>query len=109
VGKILYGHAKIEIDVEDRALAHLQIVIGLKIRRKESFFFSWREDTATGAGRGSIWIDPAVPLYFKYLKTGVPQINRDWIDALVRSSQSTGGLMFLEEPGVSTPAPSGRI
>jgi hypothetical protein len=32
-------------DFEDRLLAHLQIVIGAKLRRGEGFYFSWRDET----------------------------------------------------------------
>jgi hypothetical protein len=49
MGKLVYAGTT-EIGFEDRVLAHLQIVIGLKLRRKEGFFFSWRDDQASGTG-----------------------------------------------------------
>ncbi|PPG99373.1 hypothetical protein C5C33_17935, partial [Rathayibacter sp. AY1H3] len=66
MGKLLYGASGVEIEFDDRTLTHVQIVIANKLRRRESFFFSWRDDPAVGDGRSSIWLDPSVPLYFKY-------------------------------------------
>ena len=49
-----------------------------------SFFFTWREDPSVGDGRSSIWIDAAIPLYFKYYGSKAPTINREWLE---RASQ----------------------
>lgn len=102
MGKMLYGDSGIEIDIDDRLLAHLQLVIGAKLRRKESFFFSWRDDPASGDGRSSIWLDASIPIFFKYRNARVPEINREWIDLLIQSSHSGRGLEFIPEPGKET-------
>jgi hypothetical protein len=109
VGKLIYGDSSMVIDIDDRPLAHLQIIIGAKLRRRECFFFSWKEDTSSGAGRGSVWLDPSVPLYFRYRRSKVPEINRAWIDVLMQSANSARGLEFIAEPGAQSVAPSGRI
>lgn len=105
MGKILYGDASMEIAFDDRVLTHLQIVIGAKLRRHESFFFSWKDDVAAaaaaGEGRSSIWLDSSIPLYFRYFGGRVPDINREWIALLMDSSNSSGGLQLVKEP---TPA-----
>lgn len=62
LGKMLYGNSGIELPFDDRDMAHLQIVIGAKLRRGVSFFFSWRDDPA--GGHHALWIDCAIPLYF---------------------------------------------
>jgi hypothetical protein len=105
MGKLLYGDSGIEIEIEDRLLAHLQLVIGAKLRRKESFFFSWRDDPASGDGRSSIWMDVSIPIFFKYRSSRVPEINREWIDLLIQSSHSGRGLEFIPEPGEGATAP----
>ena len=46
-----------EIQFDDRVLAHVQIVMSAKLRRGENFFFSWRDSPAVGDGRSAIWID----------------------------------------------------
>jgi hypothetical protein len=109
MGKLLYGDSGIEIDFEDRFLTHLQIVIGAKLRRRESFFFSWKDDPSVGDGRSSIWLDASIPLYFKYFGSKVPLINREWIETLTQSSNSGRGLEFVPEPNGSTDLPKSRI
>ncbi|WP_378147964.1 ATP-dependent DNA ligase [Cnuibacter sp. UC19_7] len=108
MGKLIYGSSGIEIEFDDRTLTHLQIVIAAKLRRRESFFFSWKDDPAVGDGRSSIWLDASIPLYFKYAGGRVPAINRDWLEVLTASSNGSGGLQFSEEPrGPVTPATHG--
>ncbi|WP_460517915.1 DUF7882 family protein [Humibacter antri] len=98
MGALLYGGSDIEVKFEDRVLAHLQVVIGAKLRRREGFFFTWRDDISVGDGRSSVWIDPAVPLYFRYSGSKAPSINRDWIELLTLSANSTQGLHLMNEP-----------
>ncbi len=47
MGKFMYE--TLRVDFEDRVLAHLQYVIGAKLRRRESFHFSWRDDASIGS------------------------------------------------------------
>jgi hypothetical protein len=102
MGKLVYGDSGTEIEFDDRVLTHLQIVIGAKLRRRESFFFSWKDDPAVGDGRSSIWLDSSVPLYFRYNGNKVPSINREWITVMTASANSGAGLTFIEEPGEKT-------
>ena len=104
VGKILYGESGTEIVFDDRDLAHLQLVIGAKLRRHESFFFTWRDDPSAGDGRNSIWIDSSIPLYFKYDGSKAPSINREWLEVLTLSANSAQGMQFMSEPSAATDA-----
>ncbi len=98
MGTLLYGQT-IEVDFDDRILAHLQLVIGLKLRRDEGFFFSWRDEQSVGDGRSVIWLDPTIPLVFRYNGARMPKINREWLEALTLSSNSAQGLQLTEEVG----------
>lgn len=98
MGKLLYGDSGLVIDFDDRALAHLQVVIGAKLRRHEAFYFSWRNDTAVGSGRCTVWLDSSIPLYFKYASSDRAPINRQWIDELAHSANQPQGLQLSEEP-----------
>ncbi len=100
MGKLTYD-STLTVDFDDRVLAHLQLVIGAKLRRGESFFFSWRDDQSVGDGRSSLWLHPTVPLYFKYSGGRPPAINRVWIDALMASANSPMGLHLVSEPSGS--------
>jgi hypothetical protein len=105
MGKILYGDSGIEIVFDDRDMAHLQLVIGAKLRRRESFFFSWKDDPSVGEGRSSIWVDAAIPLYFKYYGSKPPTINRDWLELLTLSANSAQGMQFMSEPQAGADGP----
>lgn len=97
MGKFIYeGGPKVE--VEDRALTHVQLVITAKLRRGEPFSFSWREDVALGGGRTTVWIHAGSSLVFKYYGSRQPAINRAWIDALAFSASAPSGLYLLAEP-----------
>lgn len=112
MGKLLYSSTAIEIGFDDRALAHIHIVISAKLRRGEKFFFSWQDSMNAGSGRSSIWLEQSIPLYFKFAGSRQVQINRAWIDLLVASANSTVGLTFMPEPGSAvgtTELPTSRV
>ncbi|PPG48629.1 MULTISPECIES: ATP-dependent DNA ligase [unclassified Rathayibacter] len=97
MGKLHYD-GTVEIDFEDRVLAHLQIVITAKLRRNESFLLSWRDDHSMGDGRSAIWIHPSHALRYKYFGGRMPRINPAWISALTDLANSAGGLYVISEP-----------
>jgi len=97
MGRLTYD-STLTADFDDRVLAHLQVVIGAKLRRGESFQFSWRDDPASGEGRNSLWMDHSVPLSFKYYGSRPPALNPAWIDALMMTANSVGGLRIVPEP-----------
>lgn len=101
VGTLLYGNAGTEISFDDRALAHLQIVITAKLRRREGFVFTWTNAPGAGSGRSAIWLDPSSTLFFRYFGSKPPIINRDWIEVLAATSNTPTGLVFTPEPGTS--------
>jgi hypothetical protein len=94
MGTLIYG-CEHEIALDDRTLSHLQIVMGLKLRRQEGFFLTLNENDADLPGRCSLWIDPAIPLLFRYDCAAAAPINRDWLEQLTLSSYSPGGLQVL--------------
>jgi len=96
MGTLVYGERRV-IDFDDRLLAHLQIVISVKLRRRESFYMSWREPATGGSGRVSIWLDPGIPLMFHYESANALTINREWLAALSESANTASGLMITDE------------
>jgi hypothetical protein len=113
MGTFYYG--EFEADFDDRLLAHLQIVIGAKLRRGEAFYISWKDDAAIGNGRTSIWLHPSLPLRYKYYGGKMPRINPAWIQELTLSAHSNSGLQLVSEPPPPplpptdpTPSRSGR-
>ncbi|WP_382309475.1 ATP-dependent DNA ligase [Herbiconiux sp. UC225_62] len=97
MGTLTYD-STLTVDFDDRTLAHLQLVIGAKLRRSEAFFFSWKDDPANGDGRSSIWIRPEIPISFKFYGSRQPAINRSWVDQLMLTANSPNGLQLVPEP-----------
>jgi hypothetical protein len=96
MGVLVYGGQQ-RIEFDDRLLAHLQIVIGAKLRRHEGLFLSWREESNSGGGRVTVWVDPSQPLMFRYEDPVPPMINREWLDALTLASNTPRGVVVTEE------------
>jgi hypothetical protein len=104
VGTLTYDVVS-KVDFDDRPLAHLQIVIASKLRRGESFNFSWVKDPAMGSGRTTIWMHPAIPLVYDFEGSRPPAINRLWLEALMETANSATGLRLVPEPApIETPA-----
>lgn len=99
-----YGNAVEPIHIEDRALAHLKIVIATKLRRQESFTLSWKHFEGEPGGRSTIWIHPSIPLRFTFEGAEAPEINPQWVAALMHSANSTGGIALVDEI-LETPEP----
>lgn len=105
MGRLMYD-GSVKVDFEDRLLAHLQLVIGAKIRRGESFHFSWRDDPSVGDGRTVIWVHPAATISYKYYGSKQPAINRRWLEELTLSANSAAGLHIVPEPAEHAPEES---
>jgi hypothetical protein len=96
VGTIFYG-SETTIHIDDRALAHLKAVIATKLRRSETFTFSWRHSLDEPGGRGTLWIHPAIPLRFVFDDPEPAELNQEWRSRLARSANSSGGITLVPE------------
>lgn len=97
MGTLTYD-STLAADFDDRTLAHLQIVIGAKLRRNEAFFFSWKDDSAIGDGRSVIWLHPSIPISFKFFGSRPPSLNREWVDEMLLMANTPAGLQITAEP-----------
>lgn len=102
MGKLIYGAPTWTAEFEDRELAHLRIVITAKLRRAESFAFSWKYESAYGSGRSSLWLHPAIPLQFQFYSGREPVMSRAWIEELMLTANSPNGLELVPEPAAET-------
>ncbi|MDQ0729076.1 hypothetical protein [Microbacterium sp. W4I20] len=93
------------VHIGDRELAHLKIVIATKLRRQESFTLSWRHPEGEPGGRSTIWLHPSIPLRFTFDEPEPPQLNMQWIEELMHSANSSGGIMLVDEV-LETPEPA---
>lgn len=97
-GKLICGNPPLLVLIDSRTLLHLKVVMISKLRRGESFSFTWDRDRVSGGGRTSVWISPAVPLVFEILDPASVPMNRAWIELLGLSADSPSGLRVLREP-----------
>lgn len=95
MGTLTYAGAEYTID--ERVLAHLKIAITAKLRLGEGFLLSWQIPTAQGSGRVSLWISPQIPIIYRFSGSRVPELNKNWIDALTRSAHGIRGMVVMDE------------
>ncbi|SFR92600.1 hypothetical protein SAMN04487846_0671 [Microbacterium sp. cf046] len=104
MGHLFYGNSPEPIEIPDRLLAHLKIVVATKLRRSESFTLSWRHPDDAPGGRSTIWMQPAIPLRFVF-QSESEQIDADLLKTLAAASNTSNGLFvdldMLEERALS--------
>ena len=99
MGTLIYGPTATSIAIEDRDLAHLQTVILAKLRRSESFAFSWERPGEQGGAHTTLWMHPQMYLEFCYSSAKGPALNRNWVERLMARANSGSGLELVpEEP-----------
>jgi len=94
------------INIDDWALEHLRMVIVTKLRRDESFSFTWSNETNVHGDdaleqpglHGSVWISKSSSLYFSFDKPVGQPLNRKWLSALADAANSSAGLRLTPEP-----------
>jgi hypothetical protein len=100
MGHLLYGRISAErIDLDDRTLAHLQVAVATKLRRRESFWIEFVHGVDEGGGRVVIWIDHAVPLVFRYISGRLPETDREWVENLVAQANNQGHIIISSSAG----------
>lgn len=117
MGTLYYGGEATPIDIDDRALAHLKMVIATKLRRGESFTLSWHHPEDQPRGRSTIWLHPSIPLRFVFDDPEPTELSRQWLEDLANSAHSSGGIQLVAEhfdvttgPIQTVPdAPSGEL
>jgi hypothetical protein len=90
MGQLFYGTTPAGIEMPDRLLAHLKVVISTKLRRSESFTLSWRH--ADGDGRTTIWLQPSIALRFVFSSAEPELLDSETLRTLADQAHSSGGL-----------------
>lgn len=94
MGRLHYGNTTEPIDMPDRVLAHLKVVVTTKLRRAESFAISWRHGSAGDAARSTIWVHCSIPLRFDFDSGEAEILDRAYLDELAQSASSSGGVLL---------------
>lgn len=101
MGALVYDGQSFEFD--DHALAHLQAIITMKLRRREPFLLTWTPDGADPIGRHSLWIDNAIPLRYEFDSPSPERLDDQWLNTLADLASRASGLVFAPQP--TEPAP----
>lgn len=105
MGQLIYGVAP-AIEMDDWGLQHLQAVMLTKLRRDESFGFSWDNEPdvvgdvapARPGRHGTVWISRSSSLYFSYDAPRDRPLNARWLTLLAESASSSSNFHLLPEP-----------
>ena len=96
MGRFIYDTMANSVDIDDRTLAHLRVVVMNKLRRTEAFMFD--VEIGDGSGRRSFWMHPSVPIQFHFFGSRQPRINRAWVEDLMQTASGPNGLSITPEP-----------
>jgi hypothetical protein len=111
MGILYYGNGTDPIEIPERLLAHIKVVITAKLRRNERFMVSWTHPDGTSPGRTSIWMDASIPLRFVFDKAEGEALDPQLLRELADEASSSRGLVLEPEEmnrrslvGISTAA-----
>lgn len=93
MGLLIYDRCD-PIEMEDRTLAHLQVVIVDKLRRGEHFAMTLQNGRRTL----TCWLSPRTPIEFVYHGNRHPTLNHAWLELLAGEAGVTGVLSLFPEP-----------
>ncbi len=97
MGKLHYGASRTSIHMDDRALAHLQVVITTKLRRNEGFLIQWERPHESGSGRGGFWIHPNCDIAYEYEGGREAALDHEELDRMMLAASATSGVRITAE------------
>ena len=111
MGTLVHGYGAAGFVIEDRKLAHIKVVVSLKLDRNESFYLSWVLPPQDGSGRVSLWMSRDTPVQFRFSERQRPAFNRQWIEYMMSTSFGPRGLIVVEEDdaNIGKPMPAGLL
>ncbi len=89
---LYYGTESLPVELPDRVLAHVKVVIATKLRRGESFMLSWEHPGDVGAT--SIWMQPSIPLRFVFDSAEPESLDGAYLQQLAHTANSSRGLVL---------------
>jgi hypothetical protein len=107
MGKFIFENT-IKVELEDRLLSHIEHVVTSKLRRGESFTFTWKEDVSVGGGRVTVWLHPHANIVYKFHGGRTPPLNPAWLQALAFTAGGAHGLYVVREPEGAVSPPAAR-
>lgn len=93
MGKLFYGSDAQAIEIDDRLLQYLQVVLSTKLRRGESFTITWTDIDAQHT-RTTLWVQPAIPMRFQYSTPETQRLSGGYLRQLADQAAMSSGLML---------------
>lgn len=94
MGTLRYDSSKPAIQLPDRVLQHLHIVVARKLREQQRVAVSILSEKTEPI---QIWLDARVPIVITYATGVASTINQKWI-AELESAFTAAGLVLTAEP-----------
>ncbi len=94
MGYLYYGAGNEPIEMPDRLLAHVKVVIATKLRRNESFTLTWQHPAGSPAGRSTIWLQPAIELRFVFGSAEAEKLDPELLQRFANAASSSAGLVL---------------
>ncbi|WP_154095980.1 hypothetical protein [Microbacterium testaceum] len=108
MGHLYYGTATESIQIPDRLLSHLKVVVTTKLRRSESFTLSWTHVDGT-PGRSTLWLQPAIPMRFVFDSAEPETLNATVLKNMADMANSSAGLVVDLRVDIPTSEASPRV
>ncbi|MDQ1173213.1 hypothetical protein QE430_001520 [Microbacterium testaceum] len=108
MGHLYYGTATESIQIPDRLLSHLKVVVTTKLRRSESFTLSWTHVDGT-PGRSTLWLQPAIPMRFVFDSAEPETLNATVLKNMADMASSSAGLVVDLHVDIPTSEASPRV
>ncbi|MCS5732437.1 DUF7882 family protein [Herbiconiux daphne] len=109
MGYLYIGPTGFMTQIDDRALAHLKVIILTELRNGRGVALSLRHEPAEGSGRETFWVHPGTDVRFQFLGGRAPRLNHTWLRAMADSCTSGTGLYIMNEPEEQLAPPSPRV
>ena len=93
MGKLFYSSDPQAIEIDDRLLQYLQVVLSTKLRRNESFTITWT-DTEAAHTRTTLWVQPAISMRFEYASAEPQRRSGGYLRQLADQAAMSSGLML---------------
>ncbi|MFC8681944.1 hypothetical protein ACFT30_10510 [Microbacterium ureisolvens] len=97
MGTLYYGSNAAPIQMCDRLLAHLKVVVSTKLRRGEAFTITWAHSDPEPTGRTTIWVQSAIPLRFVFEKDEPEQIDAHSLKTLADAANQGNIILSPED------------
>jgi hypothetical protein len=98
MGVLYYGNSSYSVEIDDRPLSHLKIVVLSMLRAGMGVAFSFERPLDAGSGRETLWISPSTEIRFRFNGSRPPRINQAWLRALIATVDAPTGLHLVAEP-----------